>query len=341
MTTEPGSDTRAALRCAPMARAMGYVPTATAASTPAFLLVEAPLPWPDDVGEHPALAPLGPVLRAHGARLQALVPNGETPEGHVRLIAYRQPGGPDGPLTRYVRHERVVPATDVAAEAESLLDHVVLAPEGRSIRRPSGARTERDVPEDDLVDVLVCTHGSRDVCCGKDGTRVFRDLVARGLPGVRVWRTSHTGGHRFAPTAITLPDGRAWASVDDVLLAAVVTRTADPATIAAHDRGCAGLGDPVAQAAEGAVLAAEGWGWLDRPRQVTVVPPADGGDDGRATVTVVGHPDGNGQSDTVTYRADVAVRRVVPVPDCGRPIDEARKTARELEVVALDKTEES
>ena len=48
--------------------------------------------------------------------------------------------------------------------------------------------------------LLVCTHGGRDRCCGSDGTRLFQALFPP--PGVRVWRTSHTAGHRFAPTAI-------------------------------------------------------------------------------------------------------------------------------------------
>lgn len=324
MSTDQDPD--ASLRCAPVARALGYVPSGTAASATLFLLVEAPLPWPNDVADHPVLAPLAPLLRQHPqARLQALVPNGEAPEGHVRIILYRQPRGP---LARYVRHERVVPVGRLVYEAAVLLGGA------------TAGNLDYHDPLPDVTDVLVCTHGSRDVCCGRDGTRVHLDLLARNLPGVRVWRTSHTGGHRFAPTAITLPDGRAWAFVDGGLLADVVTRTAPSTVAAAHDRGCAGLPDPFAQAAEGAVLAAEGWGWLDRPRSVTVTPSegnGDGAGDGTVRVTVVGHPDGNGRRDPVTYRADVAVRRVVPVPDCGRPIEDATKTARELEVVTLER----
>ena len=50
---------------------------------------------------------------------------------------------------------------------------------------------------------------------------------------VRVWRCSHTGGHRFAPTAITLPDGRAWAYADADLIDGVIDRTADVAGLGA------------------------------------------------------------------------------------------------------------
>ena len=52
-------------------------------------------------------------------------------------------------------------------------------------------------------DILVCTHGARDACCGKFGYGFYvemRGLAAVRGDGVRVWRTSHLGGHRFAPT---------------------------------------------------------------------------------------------------------------------------------------------
>lgn len=54
----------------------------------------------------------------------------------------------------------------------------------------------------------VCTHGSRDRCCGSKGGRVFTALDAH--LGDAVWQTSHLGGHRFAPTLLALPHGISW-----------------------------------------------------------------------------------------------------------------------------------
>lgn len=53
--------------------------------------------------------------------------------------------------------------------------------------------------------VLVCTHGQRDRCCARLGAPVASALggTGRGL----VLRTTHLGGHRFAPTALVLPLG--------------------------------------------------------------------------------------------------------------------------------------
>lgn len=56
--------------------------------------------------------------------------------------------------------------------------------------------------------LLVCTHGSRDRCCGSQGVKLAR-LLRDTLPGeVEIWEVSHLGGHRFAPTLWALPWGR-------------------------------------------------------------------------------------------------------------------------------------
>lgn len=53
--------------------------------------------------------------------------------------------------------------------------------------------------------VLVCTHGRRDRCCALLGLPILNALKAE--LGEAVWQTTHTGGHRFAPTLVTFPDG--------------------------------------------------------------------------------------------------------------------------------------
>lgn len=74
--------------------------------------------------------------------------------------------------------------------------------------------------------VLVCTHGQRDRCCATLGAPVFAALEALA-PG-HVMRCSHLGGHRFAATALVLPDGVMYGRLrpDDAapLLAAVRDR---------------------------------------------------------------------------------------------------------------------
>ncbi len=49
--------------------------------------------------------------------------------------------------------------------------------------------------------LFICTNGRRDRCCARFG-RALLDA----LPVGRAWECSHLGGHRFAPTAVRLPD---------------------------------------------------------------------------------------------------------------------------------------
>jgi hypothetical protein len=54
--------------------------------------------------------------------------------------------------------------------------------------------------------LLVCTHGRRDPCCLRLGTPVYQALRRHAGPD-HVWRSSHHGGHRFAPNVLVLPAG--------------------------------------------------------------------------------------------------------------------------------------
>jgi hypothetical protein len=197
-----------------------------------------------------------------------------------------------------------------------------------------------DEPERDQLDwpsavgesppeVLVCGHGRRDPCCGRWGTLLHMELAARET-GVRVWRCSHTGGHRFAPTAITLPDGRAWAYVDADLVQGVLDRSTDLTTLGDHDRGCLAF-DPWAQVVERAVFGEVGWGWLDH--EVTQVVTDVASDRRSARVRLDWRaPDGaTGWAD-----AEVEVTRILPVLVCGEPPEAAKKTSPEYRLGRLE-----
>lgn len=53
---------------------------------------------------------------------------------------------------------------------------------------------------------LVCTHGSRDPCCGLLGVPVYRKLAE--ISEREVLQVSHLGGHRFAPVLVAFPEWR-------------------------------------------------------------------------------------------------------------------------------------
>ncbi len=130
--------------------------------------------------------------------------------------------------------------------------------------------------------IAVCTHAKRDACCALWGRPLALALAAR-LPDA-VWETSHTGGHRFAASVLTFPDGGVHGRVVDAAqFAAAVTAGRIPL---ATYRGNARLSRP-AQAAEVAVRQRDDLAGLD---DVRVDGVATG--EGRVVVTV-SSPAGN------------------------------------------------
>jgi len=290
-----------AVRCSAWAHSVGLDPIGSAGVYRGFLLLEVPLPWPRDVGEIPEVAALADLLDGRGLRVQALAPAGD---GRGAIL-YDPPRPGSGGFSGFRRRQ-----AEYGADLRGTVTTLLSDP-------PAGA-------EDGFRDVLVCTHGRRDVCCGALGTDLFSSLDPAALPdGVRLWRTSHTGGHRFAPTFIVLPEATVWAYADTDLIDRVLRRRGDAAEVADRYRGCAGLDGPAVQALEREVLRRMGWGLLDQHRRGSSRP--DG-----TTVLTVDRPDGG----TDVWEGHIEPGRRLPVPDCGRPLEDARKT--ETEWVARD-----
>ena len=97
-------------------------------------------------------------------------------------------------------------------------------------------------PSDPIL--LVCTNGRNDVCCAVRGRPVA--LAGQEVQPGRVWECSHTGGHRFSPTGVLLPWGRALARLSEITVADVVEASDDghlPLGLLGprHDRGDSAL----------------------------------------------------------------------------------------------------
>jgi hypothetical protein len=289
-------------RCSAWAREADLSPIGTIGSYRGYLLVETPLAWPKDITEIPGLAGVARRLPPLGIRLQALVPS--SPDGDQagpRMILHA-PSAEGGGFAGYRRFE-----TTAGESLEGSLDRL-LARAGDGLCLPS-ART----------DLLVCTHGSRDVCCGSRGIGLAHGLAALPLRGVRHWRTSHTGGHRFAPTFLLLPQGTAWAFADVQLVQQVVGRSVPFAEVAGHYRGCAGLPSPHVQVLEREVLALVGWELLDERRsgRLTGETTRDGGEITRL------------EAGSRAWEGVVRASRTLPVPDCLTPSAETTKVTTE------------
>ncbi|HVF73492.1 MAG TPA: sucrase ferredoxin [Acidimicrobiales bacterium] len=259
-------------RCSAAAREDGLDLVGTAGSYTDFLLVEHPLPWPRDAKEVVKVrAPKG-----RDVRLQLVVaPDGDM--APLRRVVHwsRVPAQPFG---GFRRSEVAVDPDDVRAACDELLAGTV----------PPAAVPVRDV--------LVCTHGNRDRCCGRLGILLL-DALGDVPPDVRLWRTSHTGGHRFAPTGVTFPDGVFWGYLDDGGLDRVLRREGD---VSRNFRGCSGLDSPAAQAVDREAFARFGWDWLGTPR---------------TAVTTGDHVELRSEARIIWASTEVARR--VPVLDCG------------------------
>lgn len=289
-----------AFRCSPWTRAHDVDPIGSAGDFDAVLLVAWPLPWPHDVSEIPVLARASAVA---GVRVMAVVPQPDAVADDLVTVVHRR--------RTATNHLAGVDHRVSRAELPDLLDTLTAAPLADHLTLPS-------VADEAPAEVLVCGHGRRDACCGRWGTLLHVEVAARWA-GVRVWRCSHTGGHRFAPTAITLPEGRAWAYVDAELLDGVVRRSGDLRALARHDRGTTAL-DPWAQVVERGVFQEVGWSWLDQDLTSCAIDVAP---DGRsATVTLAW--------DGGSAIGEVEVTRVLPVLVCGEPPEHATKSSPEL-----------
>lgn len=299
----------AKLRCAPFHASTGADPVGTAGAYDAFLVVEVPLPWDKDVSLQPPFSELmdtgASVTAADGRRWRpmAVVPEGSGADG-VRVTAYELAPGRAG----FVRREWRVAPDRVVDLARALLGF------GDGAAGPDDVAADRADPPAGTVDLLVCTHGRRDTCCGSTGAAVHQELAGRlaGDGGVRLSRCSHTGGHRFAATALTFPDGYAWAHLSGQVGERIARRSVPPSDLRPHCRGFSGLDGGPAQAADRVGLTQFGWDWPDAARSAVVV--AHERDTLATTVRLSGTlADGR----TAAWDVRVEVGRWVPTPTCG------------------------
>lgn len=280
-------DPRAESRlCSLVSEANGEDPTGSATPFERCLMLEVKVPWERDVATS-GLFPEGLREIIEDARARGLLDKFTAimhdPEysraGHSRFLHFRRP---PGPFARYEKDDFLVPDAELVPALEALLAGPdELAHFERYRQETWGVR-----------EIMVCTHGSRDACCGKFGFPLYLTLRHRfAKPGtVRVWRSSHIGGHRFAPTLMDLPEGRYWGRLEPEALDELVLRRGPASDLAPFYRGWAGLGTKFEQVAEREILTREGWGWTEHPKTGRVLEERDG----RVEVRIeYGDPDGS------------------------------------------------
>ncbi|NNE95823.1 MAG: hypothetical protein HKN24_07315 [Acidimicrobiales bacterium] len=234
-------DSEQKIRCSVFTSELDVNPAGTAITAACVILIDTPLPWPKPVFQHDYLA---------GVANKGVDRSGQP----VRVLATVPRFGRESSAYAFRRTAEGTVAARLPLAGRSAADVVDTLVSVDDPTTLDGAE-----PLDPRA-VLVCTQGSHDVCCGSEGTRLADQVLSDyRLAGITLFRVSHTGGHRFAPTAMTFPDGRMWAyaTVDD--LSMVFSHAGSPRDLAARCRGSWEAPTPRCQAAEVAAWAGGGW----------------------------------------------------------------------------------
>lgn len=297
-------------RCAAHAERIDLDPGGSALWVDELIVVDVQLPWPKPVWGKDGFTAVPELMMAAGesgrrVRVLAAVP---LDDGISRVVTHRLENH-----AMFARAEHHVAAAEVAGLLSSLLADGLDASQSTVVSTAP------------VREFLLCTQGSHDMCCGSRGASMHVDL-RRVDPSLAVRRVSHTGGHRMAPTGVTLPDGRMWGMVTTTEMAAILHLDASPAAVATRCRGWIGAAGGPEQMAERAVFAElDDWSFGLVPRTTRVI-----SGDGSTVVEV--------DADGDRWRVEVAPGRAVPTIACGEPGGLPAKPGAEWAVVSVSRT---
>ena len=242
--------------CADASRQVGEDIVGSAPNFLTYVLVECPAPWTPEAFDSKSVPPnlknlVYEIKKAKlSVRLLLIERAQPIKSNQTKILIYEQQK--DGLSKGYIKKEfNVKNIDDVAAVVQQYL--VGKAPHSES-------------EHSETRDILVCTHGSHDKCCARYGNPFYAKAVATAsdlsLSNVRLWKSSHFGGHRFAPTAIDLPEGRYYGALDQESFRSILTRTGDVQCLNRVYRGWGILPQPV-QALERELILRYGWDWFN------------------------------------------------------------------------------
>ena len=286
--------------CAVFSEANGEDPCGSAPLWEHCLIVEIPTPWEHEVMDSLAFpVGLADVFEQRpDVRLQVIQPDDTySVDGHSRVMLFSRPAGP---VQEMARREYLVPS-------DRLLEVVTTVLGGGS-----GVLAEWEQHNDGMRDLLVCTHGSRDICCASIGQPTYMELHSRySNSHTRVWRLSHTGGHRLAPNVIDMPSGRYWSRLTPSRAKQVAAHSGDVTELYDSYRGWPAIASPGAQMAEREAFMREGWDWIGRRVESEVLETSEDGLEEQVALRSM-------ESDVVvtSYRAVVRQSGVVQSIEC-------------------------
>jgi hypothetical protein len=294
--------------CSVVARTNGIDPIGSAPVHQRYILVETPFPWTKKVEQSPKMnGKLFEVLKEAKEQEKSfrfLAFHSDTlpsPDGYTRVFLFERP---DSFMARYQKREYLMPNHQVHELVRCFLASPVSLEEFNEYLQPSSH----------IRELFLCTQGSRDRCCGKFGYELYKEIQERLSlnPDInlRIWRSSHLGGHRYAPTMLDLPEGRYWGHLKPNQLDALLFRKGAFSDLAGSYRGWGAI-SPFEQAAEREAFLKMGWDWIKMMKQSKIVEKSDSA----ARVRIDYHsPDGNQKG---SYEAEVKIGEIIKVWGCG------------------------
>ena len=256
--------------CSEVSLANQEDPIGTAGTAEKWIVVEVPRPWKKDIWNHkPYFKPLmGIVIELEqlepdlSFRLMAIAPDKEYSQpNYIRVFYYFRPGKM---FSQYEKQEYLVPLSQLVPLVRAILIEPQQLPEFANYQQPTN----------DIREILVCTHTQVDTACGRYGTPLYtklrKDYAPVSARKLRVWQTSHFGGHKFAPTLIDFPSGRFWGHLQPEVLDILIDQRGSLEALRPYYRGWSGL-EQFEQIAEREIWMKEGWTWQNHPKSGYIV----------------------------------------------------------------------
>ena len=299
-------------RCSEATRELELDSGGTGLRADFFLAVDMPLPWPKPVFNHQLFSGVSELLDDYSSsiRLLASVPENND---HLTVTTYqrKQTDHPDNSFLH--RSQIIFQPRDLLEVLKKILD---------------GKKVE-EFREEQARELWVCTQGSHDVCCGSEGTALSLE-ANKNLSDVKVRRVSHLGGHRFAPTAVTFPDGRMWSHLSMENLHKIFDETPIEENLLKKCRGWSGSETGPEQIAEREGLNLYGWNWDRYERKTTVISE----EESEIKVLVTGFAPGH-QTET-RFEVVLDESGKTPVFSCDKAGDIPTKWQTQYEVKTVD-----
>ena len=234
--------------CSEHSQAIDLDPRGTALNIDAVVLIELPLPWPKPVFTHTDLKGLESLIH--------------TSMGTTRVLACQPRSNEQTTtVTVFCKEDITFDRWVFELENENSLAELI---ETLISSKPENIDTSKQIEENKEA-VLLCTQGSHDICCGSKGTRLA-NLIEEQDNNIDLFKVSHLGGHRFSPTAMTMPDGRMWANLDLVTLDSILKKQIEAEEVARFCRGWVGAMKGPEQIAEIEIFKQIGWDIDDQKR---------------------------------------------------------------------------